>query len=351
MDPDVVGVAQAIEDQFAAWGYVPQVVREVFESPSAGSIAAALDGFCREHLGAGVAELRFFFGSVGSVHGLRLRDGQEVVVKALRPGTRLARLEAVQEVQRRLHANGFPCPNPLVAPAPLARGTGVAETLLDLGTAPDGHLPVVRAAMAAGLARLVEACRPMSMLDALRSAPDGDLWSRPHDGRFDFLATSHGAEWIDEIAAAARAVPLTGDLVVGHGDWRAENLRFLGSRMSAVYDWDSLVTVREPKLVGSACGHFTSDYRRSDIRQLPTLEEALAFVSEYENVRGTPFTPAEQQTVRAALVEGAAYGARCAHSDRLTDFGRHPPLPRALWPPRNDGAADFLEAHAAQLLS
>jgi hypothetical protein len=62
-------------------------------------------------------------------------------------------------------------------------------------------------------------------------------------------------------------------------------------------------------------------------------------------------SPDEQRTVLAALVEGAAYGARCAHSDRLTDFGRHAPLPDKLWPPRNDSAADFLEAHAQQLLA
>jgi Phosphotransferase enzyme family len=196
----------------------------------------------------------------------------------------------------------------------------------------------------------VAACRSSNALDALRSTPEDDLWSRPHDGHFDFAATAQGAEWIDELAAAAQAVPVAGDLVIGHGDWRAENLRFTGTQISAVYDWDSLVTIREPRLVGSACGHFTSDYRRDDIRQRPTLDEALAFVTDYEHPRGAPFSPDERRTVRAALVEGAAYGARCAHSDRLTEFGRHPPLPPELWPRWDDSAARFLEAHAEQLI-
>lgn len=39
--------------------------------------------------------------------------------------------------------------------------------------------------------------------------------------------------------------------VVGHPDWRVQNLAFAGDRVSAVYDWDSVGLVPEPALVGS----------------------------------------------------------------------------------------------------
>jgi hypothetical protein len=60
------------------------------------------------------------------------------------------------------------------------------------------------------LVRLVERCRALTGLEALGQSNmqrrPGELWPRPHDGRFDFEATATGAEWIDAIALAARLV-------------------------------------------------------------------------------------------------------------------------------------------------
>jgi hypothetical protein len=342
----------AMAQQFEAWGDVPVVVRAVFGDASAEEVAAAIDSFCALSLGSHVEGMEFFRASVGSVHGLRLDDGRRVVVKVARPGTDAARLESVQTVERWLAADGFPCPLPLAGPVPLGRGLATAETLLDRGEAADAHEPALRRTMAAALAGLTARCGRFTALDALRATPQVGLWPRPHDGRFDFEATGAGAEWLDALAGEAQRIldAGAGDLVVGHGDWRAENMRFSAGEISAVYDWDSLVILREPRLVGGAAHHFTGDYSRPGRRQLPTLEEALAFIAEYEAARGTPFSAAERRVARAALVYGMAYTARCSHSDLLTDFGRHPPaLPQSL-EPRPGSAAAFLAAHAAELL-
>ena len=159
-----------------------------------------------------------------------------------------------------------------------------------------------------------------------------------------------GAEWIDRIAAEATAVPAAGDFVVGHGDWRVEHLRFEDGAVSAVYDWDSVRLDREPALVGAAAYAFTANWSRDDLVYLPTLEEALAFVADYERARGGPFTAAEHRAARASLVYMMAYSARCGHSDALTDMGRRPPR-RAAAPeiPEGTGQA-FLAAHAEELL-
>jgi hypothetical protein len=182
----------------------------------------------------------------------------------------------------------------------------------------------------------------------------GELWPVPHDGRFDFEGTAAGAEWIDRIAARARRVRdrEVGDVVVGHTDWRVENMRFAGGAVSAVYDWDSLAIQREPVLAGGVAHLFTSDFTAGpEWVQLPTLDEALAFVADYEAARGEPFGADEHAVARAALLYAMAYTARCEHSDALTDFGAHPPRPPAAdaaVPP--DSARAFTAAHADALL-
>jgi hypothetical protein len=162
-------------------------------------------------------------------------------------------------VQRTLAAAGFPAPEPLAPPAPLARGIAVAETLLDEGGPADAHDPAVRRALAASLARLVALCRPMIALAALRenimATRPGELWPTPHDGRFDFAATTAGAEWLDEIAASARGLRDrdAGDVVVGH---TADGV----ARLSNASAWAATNARALPGGTGSAA-------RSGDVRQ------------------------------------------------------------------------------------
>jgi hypothetical protein len=331
-------------------------VRDVFSDSSPAGIASALEEFCWREFGVGVEEPEFFDASVGSVHGLRLRDGRRIVVKVHGARTTAGFLEAVQTVQRRLAADGFPAPEPLVGPVPFGGGTAVAESLIDGGEHPDARAPAVRRAMAASLARLIELCRPLTQLAGLRAnimaSEEDRLWPVPHDGRFDFEATAPGAEWLDRLAAQARRVRdhQVGAIVVGHTDWRAQHLRFANGKLTAVYDWDSLSIEREPLLVGSAAHAFTANWEESDRQQLPSLSEALAFISDYEDARGAPFAADERAVVSASLTYTMAYTARCEHSDALTDFGqRAPGTPTSSRVPAGTARA-FLAEHASGLL-
>ena len=133
---------------------------------------------------------------------------------------------------------------------------------------------------------------------------------------FDFAATAAGAEWIEEIGARARtlldAAPRTAP-VVGHFDWRSENVPVAGGRVVAVFDWDSVGAATEPIVVGSATHHFTLDWRvadpaRAHPRRGPRLRRRL---------RGGPRAgrsrTAERVAARTAYVFCTAYGARCEH--------------------------------------
>jgi hypothetical protein len=352
-------IEDVIAERFAEWGYMPHAVADVFPDPTPAAIGGMVDQWSRRRLGAAPAHAEFVAVSAGSVYGLRLTDGRRVVVKVHPPRASPRYLQAMQTVQRSLADAGFPAPAPIASPSPLARGIAVAETLLDDGGPADAHDPEVRRALATSLAQLVALCRPMTSLDALlghlMTPPPHELWPTPHDGRFDFAATTAGAEWLDELAARARRIRdvQAGDLVVGHTDWRVENMRLTprGS-VSAVYDWDSLAIQREPSLAGGVAHLFTSDYRDPDRAQLPTLEEALAFIADYESARGSRFSDHEHVAARAALVYAMAYTARCEHSDLLTDVGNAPADPkRAAQPIPTDSARAFVAAHGEILLS
>ena len=274
--------------------------------------------------------------------GARLADGRRVVVKVHGPRTSARYLAAMQTVQHALAGAGFPAPAPLAPPQPLDAGIAVAETLLDAGERADGHDPAVRRTMARELARLVALCRELRDVDGLRentmATGPADLWPQPHDGRFDFAATTPGAEWLDAVARRARAARDrdAGDVVVGHTDWRVQHLRFAGGELTAVYDWDSLAIQREPVLAGGVAHLFAADWEAGDVR-FPTLDEALGFIADYEAGRGAAFGAAERTVARAALLYAMAYTARCEHSDALTGFGTHPADLHARARPRAAG--------------
>jgi hypothetical protein len=346
--------AAVIAATLGSWDGEPHLERDVFATVDPALIAAAVDDFCAAHMGAGVGEYDFYAASVGSVHGVRLRDGRRVVVKVHRGDTDRDHLRAVQRVQQHLNNAQFPGPRPLLGPTPLARGLAVVESTLDEGIWADGHQSEVRRQMAAALARLVEICRPLAGLPGLKSIRGSarDLWLAPHDRRFDFPGTSRGAEWIDGLACAANEQLdrlAGGPVVLGHGDFKIEHLRFRDGAVSAVYDWDSLGVGPEPVLVASAAYAFTADWSREDYQCVPTLDESLSFIADYETARGAPFTPEERQMTSAGMVSFLAYGARCEHSDRLTDFGVHPPRPAVETVPPG-GFLAALAARGAHLL-
>jgi Ser/Thr protein kinase RdoA (MazF antagonist) len=321
--------------------------------------AGDLDRFCRTGLGTAVRRRLWCRRGVGAVFGLELADGRRVVVKAHRPGVEASYLGAVQAAQRHLAEAGIPAPAPLAGPGRLGSGLGTAETLLADGGWADPHAAPVRAQMAAALALVVAAGRALVRTPGLRAGPmeppAAALWPTPHDPRFDFAADAAGAAWIDRIAERATAIQRESrgrDLVVGHTDWRVQNLRFDGrGRVCAVYDWDSLRVLPEPMLAGKQAANFTADWSRPGGRQYPSIDEALAFVADYEAARGVPFDDAQRRLARASLAAALAYISRCEHSDAATGFGRRHPRPAPPGPYPADSARSLLAVHAESLLA
>ena len=284
-------------------------------------VASAVAVACRP-LG-GVHEGIFYEAGVGLVVGVQLDTDMAVVLKLHRFNATAERLTACLEVQAHLHDAGLPAPRPLLPVLAIGSGFATVEELRT-GAIADGRDPLVRRALATELHRFVEAARPLSPDTALDrlwlpASADDPLWATPHDLRFDLDATGAGAEWIDELARVAneRRRRDDGDLVIGHFDWRVQNLAFDGARVVAIYDWDSLALASEPAIVGQAAGGFPIDWRAGHPDPPPTLDEMRAFVADYEHARGRPFAPSELDALDAANLAMIAYGARCQHSDQV----------------------------------
>jgi hypothetical protein len=338
--PELVAPVEAIRAHLANWD-TPYPDLAVFGTAEPELIAERVDTFCRDHLGASVAGYVFCTASQGVTHGVVLENGERVVVKVHQPPelnperhSDVRALDSVHRALEHLHRHGFPCPRPLLRPTPLGRGLATVQELVQTGERGDGFRPAHRRALAASLVELVELLAPLTgklpgLLFFLQ--PSDRLYPTPHSRLFDFEATSGGAEWIDALAERARDASLhSGPAVIGHADWRLEHVRFENDRVSASYDWESISPMSETQLVGLTASHHTTDWSSYAPGRVPTVDAVRAFIADYEDARGRPFSKSEHASMRAMSVYASAYGSRCQHA--LAPDTRPEDWPENSWP-------------------
>jgi hypothetical protein len=330
-------VERVVAAQHAKWD-TNAVDADVFGTGDPAGIAAIVDRFCVDELGAETEEGLFYGASAGCVLGVRLRDGGEVVIKAYQQRWQTAYLRAVQSVQAHVVGRGLPCATPLRGPTALVPGRPhqamVESLLVDLGLRPFS-MAAERRVSAAGLARLIAVCRelpaspelaenPMPELadHPMRRSSDG-LYGEPHSPLFDFAGTAEGAEWIDEHARRA-VLQREADVrppVVAHCDWSARNVRLDEHRLLAVYDWDSVTLVPESTAVGQAAATWsvTADPGGTEF---PSLPDIVGFFADYEKAAGYGLDDVQWRAAGAAAAYTLAYTARCEHALAMTGRAR-----------------------------
>jgi Ser/Thr protein kinase RdoA (MazF antagonist) len=274
-------------------------------------IAESLKRWCEGLFGATANEVLFSGGHLSSVFGVRLADGRNVVVKA-RPAS--ARIAACCDVQRRLWERGFPCPEPLAGPI-LDDGLMVtAERFVPGGQqlVPGPDSPVLFAQLLADLVRMAPSVEDVGVLDPPPpwvgwDHGEGGLWPTPDDSSID-LNTCEGPEWLD--AAAAEVRERLGDergtVVIGHGDWESQNIRWTDRHPHVVHDWDSVVARSEPTLVGVAAAVFTATGEPG----AATVQETAAFLAAYQQARHLRWSRRETAGAWAAGVWVRAFNAK-----------------------------------------
>ena len=322
-------VERVVAAQHAKWG-TSAVDADVFGTGDPAEIAATIDRFCLDELGAEIEEGLFYGASAGCVLGVRLRGGGEVVIKAYQQRWQAPYLRAVQSVQTHVVGRGLPCATPLRGPTALVPGRphqAMVESLLaDPGLRPFSTA-AERRVSAAGLARMIAVCRELPASPELGDHPlrrpsDG-LYGEPHSPLFDFAGTAEGAAWIDEHARRALLQREADERppVVAHADWSARNVRLDDHRLLAVYDWDSVALVPESTAVGQAAATWsvTADPGGTEF---PSLPDIVGFMTDYEKAAGHGLDDAQWRAAGAAAAYTLAYTARCEHALAMTGRAR-----------------------------
>jgi hypothetical protein len=170
------------------------------------TLSKQLEDCCTELLDSPIERVLFEEGHLSAVAGLVLRDGREVVLK-LRPYAQ--RVFARVEVQRLLHARGFPCPEPIAGPLAWRGLVASAETLVRGGTQLQG--PHTAEPYAQQLERMIRlAPMPQDVGSLLPQPPwagwdhaEAGIWPVPDDLDAD-LNADHEVPWLDEVAQQVR---------------------------------------------------------------------------------------------------------------------------------------------------
>jgi hypothetical protein len=269
-----------------------------------------LPPWCLEHLGGEPAAVLFQRQQVSMVFGLRLADGRDVVVKARADDGRAASCVAVQA---RLAGNGYPCARPLTAAVGVGSLTVHAEEFRPGGEVLHGDSPDIAARYARVFAQLMGELADVTVAPPMPNPPwvrwdhaGSGVW--PAIGFLDRRDQAAVPAYVVETAVRARARLLAAGLpcVLGYADFEAQNLRWHGSRVWAVHDWDSLAWQPEAALAGAASGSFAS----AGPPVLAPVESSKAFLMAYQDMRGRLFTAVETEVAWAASVWMAAYNAR-----------------------------------------
>ena len=217
-----------------------------------------LADWCVRHLGSPPIAQFFSIDRLSAVRGLRLADGREVVLKVRGAQDRQVACTVVHEA---MWQAGIPCPRPLAGPVPLAEGAvevwvaGEGDEFVDARrlavnaeTWEGEGIAAIGAIGASGyavlLAQMVAAAPVVDSLSTL-SPPvpwlnwDHDdpsrVWPTPASDRWDPHRIDDEIDpLVHEVARRARARLLAADvatlpLVAAHGDFEAQNCRWVGA--------------------------------------------------------------------------------------------------------------------------
>ena len=302
-----------------------------------------LEKWCGQHLGSPAVAQFFGVQHLSSVHGVRLADGRDVVLKVRGAQERQAACTVVHEAIWRA---GIPCPRPLAGPAPLADGDlavpaegGEGDELVDartlavnaetwegegvaevgaIGAGGYARLLAQMAAAAPAVAGLTTLDPPVPWLNWNHRDPTR-VWPPPASDRWDPHRIDDEIDpLVHEVASRARARLLAPDvatlpLVAAHGDFEAQNCRWVpgpgGERRLVIHDWDSVVAMPEAVLAGNAAFQYNSVVDCA----ITTLAENDEFLSAYAAERGRPWTELEWQVAHAAGAWVGAYNAAFEH--------------------------------------
>jgi hypothetical protein len=161
---------ETIRKEIETWDS-PFVELDCFGTADAAHIVDVVGEFCRVHLGSGIRGYYFYRASIGSVHGIQLEDGRDLIIKVrpppdTNPGLSFDRtsLGVICSVMNWLADRGYPRPKIILGPTRLGKGFATVEELLERGERGNGFEPECRRLIASGFAELIDRLRSFPVI-------------------------------------------------------------------------------------------------------------------------------------------------------------------------------------------
>ena len=216
------------------------------------------------------------------------------------------------------------CRLPCAASRSAAATPATIDEWIDAGEYRDAHEPDVRRAMARELVRFHELATGSGVRPRRPFFPLGDeaLWPVPHNALFDFEKTRAGAEWIDDIARAAKPVRL-GRGQRGRRPHRLER-EAPALRLRSASDGGLRLGQRDHGSRATACRERGGElhlHGGAVLRDRGLAERRRNRSRSWTSTRDgawQPFTAGERRSAHGACVYLRAYAARCGTPSAAT---------------------------------
>lgn len=296
------------------------LARYLFDVSTTKQLAKRLDTICIDTLGAGVVDVLYARPSVALPLGVLLSDGRKAALKFHRVDSSNVRgLEAINAIQYSLIRRGIPCPEPLAPVQTIDRAVVTFDSFLSLPKTVDARRSINRSGLATGLANFVQAATSTS---AGRKSREHlrDRWvlgdpARPfacfEGPRWRLGPTERKAGFLNELGAdgIAQAEKVHTRNVIGHFDWRIENVRLRSGHVHAIIDMDSTAAAPEMEVVGVAAAIHTVNHE--GVRAEPPSPILVSsFIDMYAEARGRPFSQRQREGIAGVVLWTLAGVAR-----------------------------------------
>jgi Ser/Thr protein kinase RdoA (MazF antagonist) len=219
--------------------------------------------------------------------------------------------------------SGFPAPEPLIGPI-VSDGAAVSAEVYIPGGSLSPRTDHARR-FAELLARFVTLAPSAESMGSFNPAPPWTTWNHDRlglwpeaDDRTEDL-NEYATPWLDEVGARVRArlarfTSVARQCVVGHGDWEAQNLRWVDDEPLVVHDWDSVICAPEAVIVGLAASVWPCGMES----RAATVAESATFIDEYQRASGRVWSADEVEASWAAGLWVYAFNAKKASLDDAT---------------------------------
>ena len=284
-------------------------------------LTKTLSEYILEYLGSEIQKTIYTYVSVGLSLGFSLTNGVRVFCKiSLETNSKTIAIKT--RYHKFLFEQGINCPKVLAGPLIYKKCAVVFMEFHQNGDFVDTRVPKYKTEM---IKELVKLNSQFGEYQKRHGITDDEImiisdiasekrWYRTHNNLFDFDKFQNETAWIDSKMADSmkiiKKLERYDRYLISHGDWSGKHFRFIGDRISIIYDWDSQQYMSLYRIIAkSALTHTYNDEIGNII--FADKDQIVEFIEEYQNFSGSRFDEKELGLISAYCTYVASYICKC----------------------------------------